>query len=64
MMADKKLLESGNASFEIDSFIKQIAIIQRSQITGVCPKGHRFCINADCWVVVNDKKGVKDAKLV
>jgi|TARA_R110000824_G_scaffold44582_1_gene129563 hypothetical protein len=62
-MADKKLLESNNTSFDIDSFIKQITIIQRSQVTGVCPKGHMFCISADCWVV-NDKKGAKDAKLV
>ena len=57
---DNKLFERGT-SVEIDGFIKQIVIIQRSQITGKCPKGHSFCINADCWVVLNEKKGVKDA---
>ena len=57
---DNKLFESGTSA-DIDSFIKQIVIIQRSQITGRCPKGHSFCINADCWVVLNEKKGVKDA---
>ena len=57
---DNKLFESGT-SVDIDGFIKQIVIIQRSQITGKCPKGHSFCINADCWVVLNEKKGVKDA---
>ena len=62
-MADKKLLESNNTSFDIDSFIKQIVVIQRSQTKVLCPKGHMFCGRADCWVA-NDKKGVKDAKLV
>ena len=57
---DNKLFESGTSA-DIDGFIKQIVIIQRSQITGKCPKGHSFCINADCWVVLNDKKGVKNA---
>jgi|TARA_R100000656_G_scaffold85851_1_gene62457 hypothetical protein len=57
---DNKLFESGTSA-DIDGFIKQIVIIQRSQITGKCPKGHSFCINADCWVVLNEKKGVKDA---
>lgn len=57
---DNKLFESGT-SVDIDGFIKQIVIIQRSQSTGKCPKGHSFCINADCWVVLNEKKGVKDA---
>ena len=58
---DEKLFESKNTSFELDSFIKQIVIIQRSQSTGQCPKGHSFCIREDCWVALNDKKGVKDA---
>ena len=57
---DNKLFESGTSA-DIDGFIKQIVIIQRSQITGKCPKGHSFCINADCWVVLNEKKGVKNA---
>jgi UDP-3-O-[3-hydroxymyristoyl] glucosamine N-acyltransferase len=56
---DEKLFKIG-ASTDIDGFIKQIVIIQRSQITGRCPLGHSFCINADCWVVLNEKKGVKD----
>ena len=58
---DEKLFGSGNASFEIDSFIKQIVIIQRSQLTGKCPKGHSFCISADCWVSLNQKEGAKNA---
>ena len=56
---DNRLFKGG-VSTDIDGFIKQIVIIQRSQITGRCPLGHSFCINADCWVVLNEKKGVKD----
>ena len=52
---DNRLFKGG-ASTDIDSFIKQIVIIQHSQITGQCPKGHSFCIRAECWVRVNEKK--------
>jgi len=52
---DNRLFKGG-ASTDIDSFIKHIVIIQRSQITGECPKGHTFCIRAECWVRVNEKK--------
>ena len=52
---DNRLFKGG-ASTDIDSFIKQIVIIQRSQIAGGCPKGHPFCIRAECWVSVNEKK--------
>ena len=29
--------------------IKNIVIVQYSQITGKCPLGHQFCMNAKCW---------------
>ena len=57
------MADNNNTSFDIDSFIKQIVVIQRSQTKVLCPKGHMFCGRADCWVA-NDKKGAKNAKLV
>lgn len=35
---------------EINKFIKNIAIIQYSQITGKCPKGHTHCLKTKCWL--------------
>ncbi len=29
--------------------IKNIVTVQYSQITGRCPNGHQFCMNAKCW---------------
>jgi hypothetical protein len=52
---DNRLFKGG-ASTDIDSFIKQIVIIQRSRITGECPKGHTCCIRVECWVRVDEKK--------
>ena len=57
---DNRLFKGG-ASTDIDGFIEQIVIIQRSQLTGKCPKGHSFCISADCWVSLNQKEGAKNA---
>ena len=54
-------LFKGGVSTDIAGFIEQIVIIQRSQLTGKCPKGHSFCINADCWVSLNQKEGAKNA---
>ena len=57
---DNRLFKGGTST-DIDGFIEQIVIIQRSQLTGKCPKGHSFCINADCWVKINQKKGAENA---
>ena len=57
---DNRLFKGG-VTTDIDGFIEQIVIIQRSQLTGKCPKGHSCCINADCWVSINQKEGAKNA---
>ena len=33
---------------DINKTIKNIVIIQYSQITGKCPMGHKYCIKAEC----------------
>ena len=34
---------------ETIDWIKNIMIVQYSQITGKCPNGHQFCMDAKCW---------------
>lgn len=39
---------------DMNKMIKDIVIIQYSQITGKCPMGHRYCIEAKCWIQEED----------
>jgi len=39
---------------EINKTIKNIVIIQYSQVTGKCPKGHKYCLSAKCWIMEED----------
>jgi|AP82_1055514.scaffolds.fasta_scaffold243924_2 hypothetical protein len=35
---------------DIYKVIKDIVIVQYSQITGKCPNGHKFCLSSKCWI--------------
>jgi hypothetical protein len=39
---------------DVEKMIKNIAIIQYSQVTGKCPQGHKYCLNAKCWLLGDD----------
>tara|TARA_R100000750_G_scaffold5263_1_gene4105 strand:- start:1144 stop:1326 length:183 start_codon:yes stop_codon:yes gene_type:complete len=47
-------LFSDKLTDEINKTIKNIVIIQYSQVTGKCPKGHKYCLNTKCWIMEED----------
>ena len=44
-------LFSDKLTKEIDKTIRDIVIIQYSQVTGKCPSGHKYCLNRECWTM-------------
>ena len=36
---------------DLNKTIENIVIIQYSQITGKCPKGHKYCLKTECWTM-------------